>query len=123
MMLASDEGWAVGDNGTILHYRAGTWESVGLSKDIATATFYDIALTALRSGWIVGGASMLDYKHEVWSAITDDQFTNASNSIWRKSMELYSLNMLSPNEGWAVGAMSGAILLLHYQNGIWGTYG
>lgn len=122
MMLAPDEGWAVGANGTILHYRAGTWEGVGLSDAFATAEFYDIALTSLRSGWIIGGASMLNYKHEVWSAMTSDQFANVSGYIW-SSMELYSLNMLSANEGWAVGATRGTILLLHYQKGSWGIYG
>lgn len=136
VLLSPNEGWAVGANGTILHYHSGTWNAVAFLADdgslsLATATgtarptFYDIAMNSERSGWIIGGASILSYAHEVWSSAANTlriNFPNTPPSYLLNDAVLYSLTMSSANEGWAIGQVDRSILFLHYLNGSWSPY-
>lgn len=52
----SETGWAVGDNGTILHTTNGgnTWSSI---NNITTEKLYAVHFTGSMEGWICGGSS------------------------------------------------------------------
>lgn len=120
-MLSSTEGWAVGVHNTLLHYRAGVWATVSIPGSPASASapeLYGITMTSLRSGWLIGGSSLLEYSHEIWQPVVNN-LIKSNDSTLAENMALYSISMLSPHEGWIVGTARNAILLLHYQDGIW----
>lgn len=129
-MLSSEESWAVGANETILHERAGAWYTVGTpgafgiinpNGSASLNTFHAISMTSVNSGWIAGTDSLLSYTREVWSA-NQNGVLNPTSPYIQESLALYGVQMLSAQEGWAVGEYNQDILFFHYQNGTWQDY-
>ncbi|MEK7433364.1 MAG: Ig-like domain-containing protein [Cyanobacteriota bacterium] len=113
-LVNDNEGWAVGQGGTILHYINGGWidESSSVSSSLSTSSidFTGIDATA-ESGdaWAVGGNVILHYSGGKW----DKSNFTADGTI-------RAIDMLSQTEGWAVGITSNNKgMVLKYSNGSW----
>jgi photosystem II stability/assembly factor-like uncharacterized protein len=70
-----------------------------------------------RDGWAVGsGGSILHYDGDKWNLV----------DTGIRSVHLESLDMVSPDEGWAVGREDRSAntegVILHYQHGKWSVY-
>lgn len=104
-MLSASDGWIVGDGGAILHYTGGHWVSVASPTHDPLSGVYMLSAT---DGWAVSrGGAILHYNGAGWAIVT----TGAPlRSLW-------SLTMVSPGEGWAVGLN----VIVHYHQGIWTT--
>lgn len=64
-MISEDEGWAVGDGGTILHYQHGTWQR---EDSPVESTLWDVYMRSAEEGWIVGaGGTILHFDGTAWS--------------------------------------------------------
>ena len=129
---SSNEGWAVGENaetqkGVLLHYSEGTWIAIN-PPDYPYSWFLNsVYFTSPDDGWAAGvssggcGGCMAQYL-----------FLHYLNGSWSSPyilgggypVHLNSVYFISPDEGWAVGASSGADTcgtgeLFHYSNGSW----
>ena len=108
-------GWAVGDFGTIMPLGAQT-----SPQGVPGSTFESVYLSNSGDGWIVGcstggcgtGAGQLTLVH--WNGYS---FTigNAAATL----TDLYSVFMVNPSEGWAVGGLGSSPAILHYTGGAW----
>ena len=59
VMLSSDDGWIVGEDGMILHYTGSDWTSIDSST---TKILYGLAMVSATEGWAVGeGGTILHY--------------------------------------------------------------
>jgi hypothetical protein len=96
-MLGQNDGWAVGDGGTIIRYQGGPqWLMIGspTSADLRSVNLLDSS-----HGWIVGtGGAILHYDGTVWS--TASALTTSN---------LNSVSQVNSQEAWAVGD-SGTII-------------
>ena len=104
----SGDAWAVGENGTILHFTAGTWRQV---VSPTQADLYAVTLVSAGEGWAVG----LDV------AAGHAVILHLSNGRWTLVPgigvpALRGITMVSASEGLAVGD-GGTIL--HYSGGQW----
>jgi photosystem II stability/assembly factor-like uncharacterized protein len=137
-MINANEGWAVGSKSTILHYLDGTWTVV--SEAIPPMVLADIAWPDVSTGWGVARDRVWRHTNETWQLIdTPDEFTNVfdldmlsseegwfagEERLWHYNQgtwQSYSpgataIDMINPQEGWAVGAEG---RILHYTNGQW----
>jgi photosystem II stability/assembly factor-like uncharacterized protein len=50
-MLSANEGWVVGDSGTILHWDGNTWSQV---SSPVTQTLKSVTMISANEGWAVG---------------------------------------------------------------------
>lgn len=106
-MTDSNNGWAVGDGGTILRYSGGSWGS--MSTPTAN-TLRSVFMLGASDGWAVGEAgTIIRYQ--------------GSSGQWFKVLgptgaRLNSISLSDSSHGWAVGA-GGTIL--HYDGTIWTT--
>ncbi|MFQ6059519.1 MAG: hypothetical protein ACE5MB_11645, partial [Anaerolineae bacterium] len=102
----SDEVWAVGDEGVILHYADGRWS---LAERPSLENLYDVHMVSADEGWAVGdGGRILRYQGDGWSR-------------WPASptpRNLNAVHMLSAEEGWAVGEEG---TVIHYTGGGWSS--
>lgn len=110
--IADDDGWAVGDQGAIIHYTHGQWQGV---PSPTTHDLYGIQMLSATNGWAVGDAGvMLHYDGSRWQAITLTQPVNVT---------LGEIAMISQGEGWATEfthfSPYGAPRLWHFQNNMW----
>lgn len=55
-MLSLSEGWAVGNQGVILHYRNGTWTRV---RSPTARPLYDVQMVSAGEGWAVGDQGVI----------------------------------------------------------------
>lgn len=104
--ISADEGWAVGDNGTILHRIGGRWR---LIQSPTHDTLNALTFTTPTEGWAVGGVIshgdscenvdcddgpvILHYKDGIWIRLADQPACGAYTDI----------TMLSATEGWITG--------------------
>ncbi len=102
-MVSSDEGWAVGDKGRIMHYQAGQWQEVASpTRNYLTG----IAMTSPEEGWAVGlESTVLHYNKGVWEVVSE------SVKPLIRGVDIDWVN----GEGWIVGGGS----IYHYQNDAW----
>lgn len=108
-------GWAVGDFGTIVPLGAQT-----PPQGIPGSTFQSVYLSNGGDGWIVGcstggcatGGGDVTVLH--WNG---NSYTRGSASA--TTTDLYSVSMVSPSEGWAVGGFGSIPAILHYNGGTW----
>lgn len=138
----SEEGWAVGHNsggttGLLLHDQQGHWTEV---PSPTPGLLLGVALVSPSEGWAVGSqGTMLHYLNGTWSSYTDTipletaHPTSATGDL--SQVDLTSISMVTPDEGWAVGTalpyqetyyggyrnqgQSGKPVILHYQQGRW----
>ncbi len=107
-MASPQDGWIVGDNGTILRYRDGRWSSV---PSPTQADLYGVVVTPSGDGWAVGldvaaGHGVMLHEHGgAWSIVPGIRVP-----------ALRGITLAGPNEAWAVGD-GGTIL--HLVNGRW----
>lgn len=101
--LSADDAWAVGDNGTIVHYNGTAWVTV---SSPVTSRLNSIHMLSSTLGWAVGvGGKIIRYNGTQW--VTES---------FSEDNELNSIFMVSPIDGWAVGA---AGKILHYNGTNW----
>ena len=120
-MLSPTDGWAAGTFG-ILHYTGGAWQRV--ERPVAKP-LHDIAMASPSEGWIGGSFQntpptlglLLHYTGDQWEVVDNGQTqppdpdNPAAQSI---GSDLYAIQMVSPTEGWAVGALD---TIVHLQDG------
>jgi len=112
--VGQSDAWAVGDNNTILHFINGDWVQVAAARVYNLPNYYrDIWMVSASDGWIVGGVGviggdgvLLHYSAGSWQPV----------ALPSGIKQLNAIQMLSANEGWAVG-INGEIL--HYSQGQW----
>lgn len=137
-MVSATDGWAFGHlrSGAcvVLHYDGTTWaRSVGL----ACGYVYSISMLSADDGWALSAGpnyygsteEILHYANGSWQVQTTFPSPNAATPQADQAQqwyELHSIAMVSPTEGWAVGAIGYAgqntpenALILHYANGHW----
>jgi len=90
-LVSTDDGWAVGDYGTILHWDGQAWSPVASPTE---ASLHDVDMVSATDGWIVSGypGIFLHWDGSTWSQVGDQTYRH-----------LYGIDMLSPTDGWAVG--------------------
>jgi hypothetical protein len=124
-MVSADEGWAVGygpdfqgiSNSVILHYKGGRWSIYG--SPMFEASFNQVDMLSPTDGWMVGESNIsvpgqqasmiLHYNGIRWTPVQ-------APSVHA----IYSLDMLSATNGWAVAPGQGTIL--HYDGQQWSIF-
>ncbi|MFI5273049.1 MAG: TIR domain-containing protein [Ktedonobacterales bacterium] len=109
-MLSATDGWAVGQNGTILRYQDGQWrwQASPTSQDLQ-----DVAMLPDGSeGWAVGkGGTVLHYANGGWS-LQPSQI----------ALDLKTVAAVAPGEVWAAGqedVSHSGLWLWRYADGAW----
>jgi hypothetical protein len=125
-MLSASDGWAAGTFG-ILHWDGSTWARV--ERPVAKP-LHDIAMGSPTEGWIAGSfqnvpptaSLLLHYSSGKWDLV-DTGATQELNpdpgARLSLGSDLYAIQMVSPSEGWAVGALD---TILYWQDGAWTRY-
>ncbi|MDI6839316.1 MAG: hypothetical protein QMD71_00430 [bacterium] len=66
--VAKDDGWAVGDDGIIIHYDGNNWSIVGSPTG---NVLWSVYFTSPDTGWAVGNfGTILQYDGEIWNTFT-----------------------------------------------------
>jgi photosystem II stability/assembly factor-like uncharacterized protein len=92
-MVSKNNGWIVGNGGTILHWDGNSWSTV---VSPTTQALFAVKMISATNGWAVGAyGKILHWDGASWSLFSSP--TDAS---------LYSMDFLSSSEGWAVGFSS-----------------
>lgn len=102
-MVDTNDGWAVGWMGAILHWDGVSWQSV--SSPVGYDLF-SIQMIEPDNGWIVGAAGTILH----WNGLSWSSASSPTGNILR------SIFMIDANEGWATGT-SGTIL--HWDGTTW----
>jgi len=89
-MLGVNDGWAVGDAGTILRYQAvnGQWVNMGSPTG---ARLNSVFLSDSNHGWAVGaGGAILHYDGTIWVNVAGFTSTNL-NSVFQVNQEAWAV--------------------------------
>ncbi|MFX0062865.1 MAG: C25 family cysteine peptidase [Candidatus Hermodarchaeota archaeon] len=106
-MISPTNGWAVGKDSYICHWNGHEW--VDQSGSTPNIDYYSVKMVGYREGWAVGEqGTIIRWDGESWS--------NFPSPV---SSTLYSVDIATPMEGWAVGQNS----LLHWNGTIWEDWG
>jgi photosystem II stability/assembly factor-like uncharacterized protein len=101
--VSESDGWAVGNQGVVLHYDGKTWAKASVP---AKRNLYGVAFTSPNDGWIVGAKGfILHYDGKSW-----EKFASPAEKT------LLDVAFAGPEQGYAVGR-GGEILL--YRNKRW----
>lgn len=102
-LSTENQGWIVGDKGTILFRNQDAWNE---SAKVTDEDLYSVVLTGRESGWAVGSrGTILRLNGSAWEA-----YPSPTSEI------LYSVSFRDYNHGYASGANG---TLLTYSNGTW----
>lgn len=107
-MSSATSGWAVGEDGTILHYAANSWQHVASPT---TADLFGVAVASPNEAWAVGldvgtGRGVILHElHDTWALVHLSPLP-----------ALRGITMRSATDGWIVGD-GGTIL--HLVSGRW----
>jgi photosystem II stability/assembly factor-like uncharacterized protein len=144
-MISSNNGWAIGAQGTILHWNGTLW---GTSSSPTSQNLYSVAMYDTYNGWAVGnGGTIVHWNGKNWltttSPITETLYsidilspTNAwavgdagkiihwNGNFWLTAVSpttqyLYSVDMVSENNGWAVGGLG---TIIHWDGNSWNMF-
>lgn len=141
-MLGPNEGWAVGDNATILHYTVtggiGTWNPVAVSGSPGlspNANLTSVFMISPTSGWAVGGIQVcpvgclgaandapviIYWDGTKWEPITTPPIPGGITSSGHTSGILKSVFFVTPDDGWAVGYPGKLVAnIMHYDGTAW----
>jgi hypothetical protein len=138
-MLGPNEGWAVGDNATILHYTVtggvGTWNVVTVSgtPTISTdANLTSIFMLSPTAGWAVGGIQasgsfsagpvILYWDGLKWTPVAVPSIPGGISPTGHSSATLKSVSCLSSNNCWAVGYPGKLFATILHWDGIAWTH-
>jgi hypothetical protein len=110
---APDDGWAVGDigslgssRGAMLRWDGQQWEDYPIPE---TDGLLDVSMTSSVDGWAVGhGGAILQWDGAEWTAVEND---------WMLSLN--GVAAVSPTDAWAVGMVGG---ILHWDGLTWTVY-
>ncbi len=90
-MVSSDDGWAVGRVGTILHWDGTSWNTV---TSPTTKSLTSVYMVNANNGWAVGDVgTIIHWDGTSWSEVTSPTSRN-----------LFSIFMVNSDDGWIVGA-------------------
>ena len=104
---SAEEGWAVGERGTILHYRGGQWEPVDPSP--TDRHLFSVAFPTPQEGWAVGAwGTFLHYDGKDWKTV--------ETPTGLETVNLERVVFIGPDNGWAVGDSAG---IAHYDGKTW----
>ncbi len=101
-VVASDNAWAVGDEGTILHWNGQTWTAVECPID---TNLKSIDMVSADDGWAVSSGWLAD-DHLPQSSILRWDGRSWTEFARPKLGHLNSVRMASSNDGWAVGGFA-----------------
>jgi hypothetical protein len=87
-VVSPHEAWAVGDNGTIMHYTGGTWVPVASNT---TQSLNRIQVLDANDIYAVGYQVILHWDGSAWS------------TVYTPGQNVAALAMTGPGTGWAVG--------------------
>jgi hypothetical protein len=157
-MVSATEGWAFGtqyaaggsfqrtQRPLLLHYANGTWSEAASPLDALPSgdVYYGaLAFTSATDGWLVvteyAAQDKMTHTHPILLHFTDGQWTRVDlpDVPGRITYGIDDLTMVSPQEGWAVGAgwlppadgklnpghtgfdTPTRLLILHYVHGAW----
>lgn len=105
VILSPNNGWAVGNAGTILHYDGSSWNQIpsGTTADLYGISFGPPSAPNPNAGFAVGGsagsATALAWSGVAWSTATSGLSPSAG--------KLTSVFLVSSTEGWAVDDSGG----------------
>jgi photosystem II stability/assembly factor-like uncharacterized protein len=114
--FAGGIGWAVGNVGTLLSLTGVPPAPTG----IPSATLESVYLTSSSDGWIVGcstGGCGSGAGEPVLVHWNGNSFSRGTSSA--STTDLFSVFMVNPSEGWAVGGIGTTPIILHYSGGGW----
>jgi len=95
-MIDSNDGWAVGDNGTIIRWNGLSWSIVNI-PEIVSVDLASVFMVNTNDGWIVGeSGTVLRWEGISWKMVS-------SSLGIRLQVGLSSVFMAHSNDGWAVG--------------------
>ncbi len=99
-MVNSSDGWAVGSNGTVLHWDGKSWRNM---PSPTTADFTDVKMVSSNEGYaiVVEDIAWGPYFIYRWNGTSWTNLTAIDASI-------QSMDMVNSSDGWAVG-LSGVI--------------
>lgn len=101
-MISAVDGWAVGWEGTILHWNGNQWATVASPT---TNHLFTVAMLSVNDGWAVGeNGVILHWDGNQWATVT------SPTTVW-----LWGLDMVSATDGWAAGSDT----TLHWDGGQW----
>ncbi len=103
--VSPTEAWAVGDNGTAVHYAGGTWQTTNTGVG---ATLNAVQMVAPADGYAAGG----DYGGGVILHWDGSQWTTVATP----PTPIRGLAMVGSGEGWAVGDIG---IIWHDSGGTW----
>jgi photosystem II stability/assembly factor-like uncharacterized protein len=102
-MVSSDEGWAVGELGTIFHYYDGRWSQYDSPTRI---NLNGIDMVSTDDGWIVGDEAYQVWYNGYWGSTGDSKWIGGNKAI-------HAVSMASPTYGWSVA--DGPLNVLKYD--------
>lgn len=117
-MVASNDGWAVGNNGTIFRYDGVSWSHYETLP--SRVNLLGLHMRTSVDGWAVGNASssafpptILRWNGAAWTAVTPTGVA--------LGMRLRAVDAVSSTESWAVGngTSSGPATMLKWDGSIW----
>jgi hypothetical protein len=82
---SANEGWAVGENSTVICYNGSTWTKVTSSVFPTSTTFYDVVLTGGSDVWISGYGAFYHFDGNVW-------VKSSVSANYLKDMDIISSN-------------------------------
>lgn len=104
-MVSQGDGWAVGDEGTIIHWDGGKWSNV---TSPVVSRLNSVFMFNASDGWAVGyEGAIIHWDGTSWTSLT---FPGA---------QLTSVSMINTNDAWAVGGGS----ILHWNGVTWNAVG
>lgn len=114
-MTSPDDGWIVGEYTLPLHYQAGRWTELGTDDSpMAKQRLSALVMFNQNEGWTLGDngymsehSDILHYQNGSWAVNSGETYPG-----------LTAVDMVSPNEGWAVG-----LSIVHYLKGRWTELG
>ncbi len=104
--VSGSDGWAVGDNNTIIKLVGTDWQAVA-SPALTVTQLDDVKVVAVGEAWALGNVYYNDYLHyqPVLMHYTNTQWSLISTSVITRDVTLNKMSWVSANEGWLVGAI------------------
>lgn len=101
-MVSEDDGWIVGNNGTILRFDGSNWSEVSSPTN---SRLNAVEMVSATDGWIVGDAGKIFR----WDGNNWTEFTDTGSTNWA------GIHMVSATDGWAVGGGK----IIHFDGTSW----